>query len=271
MHFLNTDQLLDAADRLGIENADMIRKQMTALQTQLAEKVAEELEILHMDSGFDIGGLESNFGPAKTGQPCPETIAEYDQDSDWVLEPDNIEAPLPYFVLFWKEGYPDSTAPCAFHCYAANERAAEIVCGRENSDVRAIAAIQQTGSLQEAMGAFYEKRTPNSDAQDTRRAPVPLENESYSVPVALHDHDIEKPTAYGELNIFPLGLSLRVDGYTDSASVDDTGEIVLVTHERGDLYVTVYGSVNQEEPTHRINLRDARNEAREILQPEAQG
>jgi hypothetical protein len=269
MHFLNTDQLFDAAARLGIENTDMIMKQMTALQTQLAEKVAEKLKIVHMDSGFDVGGLESNFGPLTTGQACPETIAEYDKGSDWVLEPESIEAPVPFFVLFWKDGYPDSTAPCAFRCHAVNERSAEIVCGRENSDVRAIAAIQQTGSLQEAMSAFYEKRTPNPDAEDTSRAPVPLENESYSVPVALHDHDIERPTVYGELNVFPLGLSLRVDGHTDYASVDDAGEVVLVTHERGDLYVTVYGSVNQEEPTHRINLRDAKNDARQILRSES--
>jgi hypothetical protein len=266
MHYVNTARVLGLAHDLKIDGIADIEAQLCALQNSVAEKVADKLGVQHMSTDVFEEGVESSFGPIKEGQPCPSELIEHDPGSDWALgEP--VEVSAPFVVLFRKSKESASTEPHAYFCHSPREIMATRNCKRLYQKVGIqVLGTYLTASINEALAAHRENRLPNPNAQPDAKPGVPADNEVYSIPFSIADQTPGKAPVKGKANIFPIGFSFQFDGYTDNCSEDNLGETLLITRENGTLFVTVFASVNQEEPTHRISLEDARNENRDILQ-----
>ena len=95
--------------------------------------------------------------------------------------------------------------------------------------------------------------------------PVDHETVEESVEFELDDHSEEKaPPVRGRVEVQKHGqnLILRFEGFGDHNSEDGYGAPVLVENWEGKLRVVVWADINQEDPTHVIDLTGARERNR---------
>ncbi len=64
------------------------------------------------------------------------------------------------------------------------------------------------------------------------------------------------------VSVEDFGIILGIKGYSDHISEDDEGRLVWFEVYEGKLRLIVYADIQQEDPTHIINLEGARNERR---------
>lgn len=270
MHILTLENVVDASHGLFAgdekQTVDQICHAIERLQSKLADMVAEKLDVQHMATDYGLCGYSSVFGPSFDNQDCPEALAAHD-DSDWARG-NAVRTPKAMVVLYRRSDAPNSEL-LAFRGVFQTEQLAQCACARRSQFPISIVGVYQTKSIREAFAAWRESRLADPDAVDSVMV-EPAQNELMEMPFFIADQRTDGG-AEGVFSILPVGISAAFKGYTDNASKDDSGEVVLLTRESGKLMLTVFADVNQEEPTHRISLEDARNENRQIFPALAEG
>lgn len=66
----------------------------------------------------------------------------------------------------------------------------------------------------------------------------------------------------GEIVVNCNGISIRLAGYGDCSSKKGYGEPIFIEHYEGKLWVRAWADINQEDPTHSIDMEGAREDAR---------
>jgi hypothetical protein len=272
MHYLYTGQLIDAAKHAQVDGADELIQVIQQTQSKLADLVAEHHGIAHGVTSFEMGEIGSGFGPKEKGQKCPCDFAVYDDSSNWVDDPEEVEPLKPMVVLFQSQlAEFVLPTPIAFRCNANDADHAENLCLSYESAPIEILWVTETDSVEVALDSYWRYDEPRPEVAK-RGLAEPADNDSQNFPFDFLDQSdgpLDEATDYqpinGNVTAFPHGLSVRVNGYTDNASQDDMGELFLLIRQNGDLKLIVFADVNQEEPTHTISLETARNLNREIL------
>lgn len=265
MHTLYTGQLIDLA-RDRVEGADELIAVIQQTQAKLADLVADHYEVRHGTTNFDMDEMGSSFGPKQQGQECPAALGELDEGSDWVNEPEDQEPLKPMVVIYTSVDVKGAPAPEAFRCCAVDSDQAETLCEAYFGKPVDILWVVETDSVTVALDSYWRADEPRPEV--ARRMPSsPTMNDVCSYPVTILDQEQGYDRAEGTVTALPHGVSVRVQGYTDFASVDDMGELINLIRYKGELQLLVFANVNQEEPTHTISLEGARNLSREILHP----
>ncbi len=267
MHILYNGQLLQLARNLELEGVDALINVIEKAQSDIADKVAAHLGAQHMSTEWVDEEISTAFAPSTPGQECPEALVDYDEGSEWVLNPEDIKVPVPFIVLFRRSDDLGKEPPEAYRCIAGTPDDAAGMCSQKFGRRVRVLTVTQSTDVNVALARFYGL-TPGEmkRATNTNVTPcIPFTNDVVEQEIRILDQEQGLADATGVLKIMPLGVSFRFNGHTDCNSIDDMGELVLVTKEGGDLYVTVFANVNQEDPTHRINLAGAGNLQREIL------
>lgn len=264
MHVLNTGQLVNAVRNAEIEGADELIESMVQIQQRLATQLARHYEITHVGTDDDMDEIGSSFAPSFEGQECPEHLYNYDPGSDWACDPDDVEPHRPMVVLYRMKGQPVADVPLALLCGARDSDDAELQCQAKAGPETEILWVVETDSATVAFDSYYKVGEARPEVAD-RLPPRPLVNDAIDLPFVIQDQESGFNDHSGSISILPHGISLRVSGFTDNASVDDLGELVVLTLNEGDLQLRAFADINQEEPTHTISFRDARNQGRAIL------
>ena len=68
----------------------------------------------------------------------------------------------------------------------------------------------------------------------------------------------------GTVVLDSYSLVIKIDGYGDFGSADGYGEPIYLEHYDGKLVLRVWADINQEDPTHTIDLSGALEAAREV-------
>jgi hypothetical protein len=79
----------------------------------------------------------------------------------------------------------------------------------------------------------------------------------------IFDQSEQDGSVTGEVEVTKEAILLKFDGYTNCNSPGDGGEIIMIEIWEGRLKISVWSDVNQEDPTHDIDLEAARTELRE--------
>lgn len=95
-------------------------------------------------------------------------------------------------------------------------------------------------------------------------------NESTEVPevtiqhtlVDVHDDESERRIAV-EVSCNQDGVFLRIEGHGEKTALDGRGMPVLVELRGGEVWMSIWADVNQEDPTHDICLAGARESCRD--------
>jgi len=59
------------------------------------------------------------------------------------------------------------------------------------------------------------------------------------------------------VRINDLGIEITVEGYGDAGTVDDYGSPIFIEFHDGKLMARLYADINQEDPTHNIEMEGA--------------
>lgn len=76
--------------------------------------------------------------------------------------------------------------------------------------------------------------------------------------------EIETSQIPVSIKTMPLGGTIEIgaEGYSDYNSADDTGAPIEINNDGGELSVSLWTDINNEDPTHVVSLSGARNECR---------
>ena len=83
--------------------------------------------------------------------------------------------------------------------------------------------------------------------------------------ITLTLEDLDNPTKSIEVKIVhrPRGIEIQFEGYGDNGSTPGNGSPILIEYCYGSPRVIIFGNINQEEPTHIIDLDEAAEANRE--------
>jgi len=265
MHFLNTGQLIQVALAADIDGARILTKVIEQAQAKLADKVALHFDVQHVSSIHDVESLESGFAPARSGQICPEALADHDESSDWVQTPDDIDVPTAMIVLYrdhhTQRGIDE---PMAFQCIATDFEHADRLCVAAIGPSVEVLWVTDTNNVNVAIDSYWRGDDPRHELADLKPSHPPV-NEVQKVPFIVQDIEQGFGDATGLITLYPLGLGVQINGYTDNASTDDSGELFILTKDKNKITLHVFSDVNAEEATHTASLEGARNLNRDIL------
>jgi hypothetical protein len=100
--------------------------------------------------------------------------------------------------------------------------------------------------------------------------PIPAHDSETVVPFTLGRQGIDPKTEddatgeiKGEVRIDLRGITIRIDGYGDAATMNGYGSPILIEHYNGELVIRLWADINQEDPTHAIDLEGAKESMRE--------
>lgn len=82
--------------------------------------------------------------------------------------------------------------------------------------------------------------------------------------VTIKDGDVELPV---HITAMSHGIIVTADGHGDLASPDGDGYPIFISHNNGKLLLYVWADINQEDPTHVIELDGALETARQPVSP----
>lgn len=265
MHYLNTGQLIQVALNADIDGARTLTKVIEQAQAKLAEKVAHHFDVQHISSIHDIESLESDFAPAHAGQICPEALADHDESSDWVETPDEIDVPIAMIVLYRDHHKQRGTdVPMAFRCIATDFEHAERLCVAAIGPSVEVLWVTDTNNVNVAIDSYWRGDDPRHELADLKPSTPPV-NEAEEILFIVQDVEPGFEEATGQITLYPLGFGVRINGYTDNSSTDDSGELFILTKDKNKITLHVFSDVNAEEATHTVSLEGARNVNREIL------
>ena len=82
--------------------------------------------------------------------------------------------------------------------------------------------------------------------------------EPFVVPFAMpRENGEDVGVVAGRIEIGPLGVEVFVDGFGMKEAPPGKGSVVYINHLDGSPQVIIHGDINQESPSHRINLNTA--------------
>jgi hypothetical protein len=89
---------------------------------------------------------------------------------------------------------------------------------------------------------------------------------SFEFELQDHNPDTKAPAVRGRIELDKDGqyLILRFEGFGDKTSEDGYGAPVLVENWGGKLRVIAWADINQEDPTHTIDLSGAKEDSRQV-------
>lgn len=76
------------------------------------------------------------------------------------------------------------------------------------------------------------------------------------------DPSNDKDNIKVRVKVGKYGIYIHADGYGEKTAPDGKGEPILIELHQGSLKVYVWGDINEEDPTHIINMDDARESNR---------
>lgn len=136
---------------------------------------------------------------------------------------------------------------CTVHCTAAQ---------RANGDHYEMAEEM-------ALEAGYEGSFVGFDPDEQRNLARQVSELDCPVPFALNDNDSgDNDPISGSLLFGSEGVSVSLLGHSDCGSTDDAGIVAWLDCWNGTVVLRVYADINEESPTHNIDLDGARNERR---------
>ena len=98
--------------------------------------------------------------------------------------------------------------------------------------------------------------------------PVDRKTVEKSFEFELRDHNpnTKAPAVKGRVEVQKDGrfLLLRFEGFGECAALDGHGSPVLVENWEGKLRVIAWSDINQEDPTHTIDMSGAKEDIRQI-------
>ena len=79
----------------------------------------------------------------------------------------------------------------------------------------------------------------------------------------LYDTEEERSSHLVRIDVIDDRVWIGAEGFGDHASTDGNGYPFCFDFQEGKPFLTVWGDINQEDPTHRIDLTNAMESKRE--------